>query len=113
MRLLKENLLARFSVASLAIMLGLAVLISTMVSSRLEHNLEHLREYGAAMMAGNMIKPADHISIPSIAADVRNLRLVDAWHGRCGLFLLIPKPCLDRCKGLEDHKATPGGTSQI
>ena len=76
MRLLRENLLVQFSVASFVIMVALAVVISMMISSRLEHNLGHLGEHGVAMMSGGMIDPSDHISIPSIAADVRNLRVV-------------------------------------
>ena len=76
MRLLRENLLVQFSVASFVIMVVLAVVISMMISSRLEHNLGHLEDHGVAMMSGGMIDPSDHISIPSIAADVRNLRIV-------------------------------------
>ena len=88
MRLLRENLLVQFSVASLVIMVALAVVISVMISSRLEHNLGHLEDHGAAMMSGGMIDPADHISIPSIAADVRNLRIVTLGALAAGFLVL-------------------------
>ena len=88
MRLLRENLLVQFSVASLVIMVVLAVVISIMISSRLEHNLGHLEDHGAAMMSGGMIDPSDHISIPSIAADVRNLRLVTLGVVAAGFIIL-------------------------
>ena len=108
MRLLKENLLAQFSVASFVIMLGLAVLISMMVSSRLEHNLEHLREHSTAMMAGTMIRPADHISVPSIAADVRNLRVVTLGTVGAGfsfLYLSLVLIVAKASKTLNRHQA--------
>ncbi len=58
MRLLRENLLVQFSVASFVIMVVLAVVISMMISSRLEHNLGHLEDHGDAMILCGMIDPS-------------------------------------------------------
>ncbi len=88
MRLLRENLLVQFSVASFVIMVLLAVLISMMISSRLEHNLGHLKDHAAAIRSGATIHPSDHISIPSIAADVGNLRVVTLGTLAAGLVVL-------------------------
>ena len=78
MKHLKENLLVQFSVASVyfAIMLAIGLLISSMISLRLTHNVGHLEEHGAAMMTGAMIEPTDHISIPSMTSDVSRLRAI-------------------------------------
>ena len=57
-------------------MLAIGLLISSMISLRLTHNVGHLEEHGAAMMTGAMIEPTDHISIPSMTSDVSRLRAI-------------------------------------
>ena len=64
MRQWKENLLLRFSIVSLVIMLALAVGISMMLTNRLNRDVDLLTDHGAAMMAGEMIEPAAPFSIP-------------------------------------------------
>lgn len=76
MKQLKENLLVQFSVVSFVIMLALAVGVSTLLTTRLSHNIDLLKDHGAAMMAGTMIKPTDPFSIPSLSRDVSNLRWI-------------------------------------
>ena len=76
MRRFKENLLVQFSVASFLIMAILAVVLSMILTSRLNRDMDLLRDHGAAMMSGTMIKPSDPYSIPSLTEDVRNLRWI-------------------------------------
>ena len=75
MKHLKDNLLVQFSLASFLIIGMLAITISAVITTQLDHNIEHLQDHSAAMMAGAMIKDTDHFSIPSISADVRTLQL--------------------------------------
>ena len=75
MKHLKDNLLVQFSLASFLIIGMLAIVLSAVITTQLDHNIEHLQDHGAAMMAGAMIKDTDHFSIPSISADVRTLQL--------------------------------------
>ncbi|MCH7620365.1 MAG: response regulator [Chloroflexi bacterium] len=75
MKHLKENLLVQFSLASFLIIGMLAITLSVVITTQLDHNVEHLREHGAAMMAGAMIKDTDPFSIPSLSAEVRTLQL--------------------------------------
>ena len=97
----RENLLVQFSLASFVIMFGLAVATSTILAARLGRNIELLIAHGAAMdamaehsMSGDtmvesaemertmsadslmdgFIKDTDPFSIPSLTADVQNLR---------------------------------------
>ena len=74
MRNVKENLLVQFSVISFIIILAMAMVVSLMISGRLQHNIDHLSEHGVAMMTGAKIGQEDHISIPSITADVKRLQ---------------------------------------
>ena len=74
MKLLKNNLLVQYSVVSFVVIIGLAVLLSTVLSTRLGHNIELLKEHGAAMMGGHMIKPTDPYSIPNLAKEISNLQ---------------------------------------
>ena len=73
MRYFKDNLLLQFSVISFVVVASITVVISVMLSSRLNHNLEHLEEHGARMRSGIMMTPSDHVSIPSLVADVQGL----------------------------------------
>jgi len=57
-------------------MVAIGILISTMLGNRLNHNVDHLQEHNAAMMAGVMVEPSDHVSMESIAGDVKRLRWV-------------------------------------
>ena len=52
----------------------LAVAIGGILTTRLDSNVGHLKEHGAAMMSGQMIQPTDPISIPSLSQDVQELR---------------------------------------
>ena len=74
MKRLRVNLLVQFSIASLFVVATLAVVISLMLTARLDRNVELLEQHGAAMMKGNMIKPGDPFSIPSLSEDVKDLR---------------------------------------
>lgn len=75
MKHLKDNLLVQFSLASFVIIGMLAIILSVVITTQLDRNVEHLREHGAAMMAGTMINDTDPFSIPSLSADVRALQL--------------------------------------
>ncbi len=76
MRLLKENLLVQFSLASFIIIAILAIVLSVTLTAKLDRNVELLEEHGASMMAGKMIKQTDPFSIPSLRGNVRSLQLV-------------------------------------
>ncbi len=51
---------------SFLVMVALAVVVSVILSTRLNRNVELLEDHGAAMMAGTMIKEQDSFSIPSL-----------------------------------------------
>ena len=70
---LKENLLLHFSLLSVVLMAVIAVALASMLTSRLERNIGLLRDHGAAMMSGTVIKPTDPYSISSLTADVNRL----------------------------------------
>ena len=74
MKYFTGNLLSQFSIASFVIVASLAVLLSLLLSQRLSRDIGLLTEHGAAMMAGTMIRDTDRYSIPSLLADVNNLR---------------------------------------
>ena len=74
MKYLAGNLVVQFSLASFVIMAILAAVISIILTTRLGSDLELLKDHGAAMMAGEMIKATDPFSIPSLSKDVSNLR---------------------------------------
>ena len=74
MRLFKENLLVQFSTVSFVVMLALAVAISMVITTKLDNNIGKLKDHGAAMMAGQMIKPTDNFSIPSLTQAVYDLQ---------------------------------------
>ncbi len=57
-------------------MVALAVVVSVILSTRLNRNVELLEDPGAAMMAGTMIKEEDSFSIPSLQRDVGDLRWI-------------------------------------
>ena len=88
MKNLKDNLLVQFSIASFVIIGMLAITLSVVVTTELEHNIEHLREHGAAMMGGAMIKETDPFSIPSLSAEVRTLQLKTLGIIGVGFFVL-------------------------
>ena len=71
-----NNLLVQFSVISFAVMVALAVIISTILTGRLNHGVSLLQDHGVAMMSGTIIKPSAPHSIPSLSSDVQNLRWV-------------------------------------
>lgn len=75
LRQVKENLVVQFSLVSFGLILALTVVISTVLSARLVHDIELLEAHGSAMMAGTL-KPTDPFSIPNIVNDVHNLRWV-------------------------------------
>ncbi len=74
MRSLQDNLLMQFSVASFLIMVVLAVVISSILTTKLTRNIELLEKHGAAMMAGTMVHTTDGHSIPSLQRNVRSLQ---------------------------------------
>lgn len=74
----RNNLLVEFSVVSLSIMAILAVVISVILSTRLDGAVELLEDHGAAMMAGQTIEDEDRFSIPSLRGDVKDLRWITA-----------------------------------
>ena len=74
MRRLRQNMVLQFSVVSFVIMVVLAVVISLVIHTRLDHSGELLRDHGAAMMAGTMIEESDPFSIPSLNRDIHYLQ---------------------------------------
>ena len=88
MRHLKNNLLIQFSVISFVIMAILAVAIGTILTTRLDSNVELLKDHGAAMMSGQMIQPADPYSIPSLSQGVHTLRWITYGAVGTGFILL-------------------------
>ena len=79
MRFFRDNLLAQFSILSLIIIVVIAVSSITILTIRLDRDLELLNEHGTAMMAGTMISPADPFSIPSLVLQRRFLNLPSSW----------------------------------
>ena len=73
---LRDNLLVQFSVLSLVIMVMLAISISNVLTTRLDRNVDLLKDHGAAMMSGVMIQPSDAYSIQSLSNDVGTLRWI-------------------------------------
>ena len=69
----RNNLVIQFSLTSFVVMFAGAIFLSTMLSTGLNQNLDHIEEHGQAMMSGAMIKPSDPISIPSITSDFGRL----------------------------------------
>ena len=78
MKVLRDNLVAQFAVVSFAMMAILAVSLTMMLHTRLDHDIELLRNHGAAMIAGTIIKDTDPISIASITGDVHDLQWITA-----------------------------------
>ena len=74
MNRLRSSLLIQFSVTSFLVMVAIAVVISVILSSQLNRNVDLLGDHGAAMMAGTMIREVDPFSIPSLQGDVGDLR---------------------------------------
>ena len=68
-----QNLLVRFSVLSMVLMLALGVGLSTMLSAGLSHNLELIEAHGWAMMDGSL-EMSDPWSLPNILDDVTQLQ---------------------------------------
>ena len=88
MKRFKGNLFLQFTVTSFVVVASITIVLTFMLSSRLNHNLDHLREHGVLMRSGVMMKPADHVSIPSIVADVEGLRKV-TYGATAGGFLVL------------------------
>ena len=74
LKLFRDDLLVQFSVVSFVIMVSLAIGIGVLLHWRLDDNITLLREHGAAMMAGAMIKESDPFSIPSLTENVHTLK---------------------------------------
>ena len=74
MRHITNNLLVQFSVLSFVIMIALAAIMSLILTRGPDNTIDFLREHGAAMMAGSMIKATDPYSIPSLSEDTNTLR---------------------------------------
>lgn len=68
MKHLKDNLLVQFSLASFLIIGMLAIVLSAVITTQLEHNIEHLQDHGAAMMTGAMIN-ANQLAIATAFGD--------------------------------------------
>ena len=73
-RHVKENLVVQFSIISFGIMVFLVVVISVMLSARLDLVADLLRGHEAMMMAGAMIRDSDPSSIPSLTRNVHDNR---------------------------------------
>lgn len=69
-------MLIQFSVTSFVVVLILAVLPSTVLTVQLNRNVSLLKQHGAAMLSGTMIKDTDPFSIPSMTLNVSNLRMI-------------------------------------
>ena len=71
-----DNMLIQFSVTSFLIIVAIAVVVSVILSTRLNRNVDLLMDHGSAMMAGQMIKEEFAFSIPSLQNDVNNIRWI-------------------------------------
>ena len=76
MRHIRENMFVQFSVTGFLIVVALAVVISVILSSRLNRNVELLADHQAATLAGTNINAEDSISIPSLKRDLGDLRWI-------------------------------------
>ena len=74
MRYVRNNMLVQFSLISLVIIGILAATSITILTIRLNHDVELLRDHGAAMRAGTVISPEDPFSIPHLESDIENLK---------------------------------------
>ena len=88
MRFLKQNLLIQSSVLTAAMMMIVAVIVSSVLDQRLNHNLDLLTDYGHAMMTGVDIKATDQLGIPGLIKDMENSRWI-AWGAIGGASLVL------------------------
>ena len=75
-------------VLSSVVMVILAVVISGIITTRLERNIELLEDHGAAMRAGAEIKPGDPFSILSMQRNISDLRWITYITTGGGLLVL-------------------------
>ena len=73
---LKDHLLVHFSVVSLVMMVILAVVVSMILTGKLNDTLALLTDHGATMEAGRIIKATDPFSISSLRKEVASLRWI-------------------------------------
>lgn len=76
MNVLRDNLVAQFAIVSFAMMAILASSLIVVLRTSLNHDIDLLRDHGAAMMAGTMIMDTDPFSIASITRRVNNLQWI-------------------------------------
>ena len=88
MKRFRGNLFLQFTLISFAVVASITLVLTFMLSSRLNHNLDHLKEHGVLMRSGQMMTPDDHVSIPSIVDDVEALRRV-TYGATAGGFLIL------------------------
>ena len=72
----KNDLFIQFSVTSFLIMVAIAVVVSVILSTGLNRNVDLLEDHGAAMMAGEMIREHFAFSITNLQGDVGDLRWI-------------------------------------
>ena len=72
----RENLLFQFSVLSLAVMVALAVIVSSFLTDRLDRHMGLLNSYTSAVTAGKTISQADPYALTNLRKDVNNLRWI-------------------------------------
>ena len=88
MRFLTQNLLVQSSVLTAAMMIIVAVIVSSVLDQRLNHNLDLLTDYGHTMMTGVDIQATDQLAIPGLIRDMENSRWI-TWGAIGGASLVL------------------------
>ena len=76
MRVLKENLLIQFSIASSVVIITLAMVLAYVFTVQLNNDIDLLKQHSAAMMSGTVINDAEPFSIPSLTRNMANLQWI-------------------------------------
>ena len=71
----RDNLLIDFSVISFVLIVSIAVAISMILTSRINHDIDLLQDHQAALNAGTL-EPTDPFSIPNLTNDMKDLRWI-------------------------------------
>ena len=87
MKSFQSNLLARFSVVSFVIITVIAVAIGSLLTDRLNGEIDLLKKHGDAMLPGELMEMSDPYSIPSLTANVRQLKWLTG--GALGVGFLV------------------------
>ena len=87
MKAFQSNLLVRFSVVSFVIILAIAMVIGSLLTDKLNEEIDMLYEHGHAMMQGMPMDAGDPYSIPNLAANVQEIKWLTggAFAARLGI----------------------------